>query len=325
MSTFATILGTLVPIFGVMALGAIAERSNALPAQAARCLNQFVFKFSLPMLVFDQLARARPDQFPPGVFWGVLLGLLLVQLVSTLYALYVMRESVADALMIGLLSSFPNGAFMGIPVILLLYPGDAGAALTAGLVIVLAPANLLLADALLDVNASHGQGKWQAVGRALYSLCRNPIIVSAALGSVVSVWAVPVPDALLVISRMVGSTAAPCALFCMGMGLAVQVSMLAQRTGAGLGQARRQIAVIAFKLIMAPVLTFGLAWMCGARGAPLVTATVMAAMPSGVLAYVLAEKHEATKDDTSFAIVVTTLLSALTVAVAIAAAQWGAA
>ena len=51
----------------------------------------------------------------------------------------------------------------------------------------------------------------------------------------------------------------------------------------------------------------------------------MAAMPSGVLAYVLAEKHEVTKDDTSFAIVVTTLLSALTVAVAIAAAQWAAA
>lgn len=333
MSSFSTILATLIPIFGIMVLGAFAERLQALPDNAARSLNQFVFKFSLPLLVFDQLARVRPEQIPPGAVWGVLLGLLLIQAAATFYALRVQRESLKDSVMTGLLSSFPNGAFMGIPVILLLYPVDTGAALTAGLFIVLAPANLVVSDALLSVDASHGQGRWHVIWRAVSSLGRNPIILSAVLGTVVSVFALSVPGEALIISRMIGSTAAPCALFCMGMGLSAQIRSLRARAGASpdassgiasLGRARLQITVIVFKLCISPVLVFVLAWIFGARGAPLVTATVMAAMPSGVLAYVLAEKYEAAKEDASLAIVVTTLLSALTVAVVIAVAQWAA-
>ena len=337
-----TILATLAPIFGIMLLGAFAERRHILPPTAAACLNQFVYWFSLPLLLFHQLARMRPEQIPPGAASGYLLGLGLALAASYALSVRVLKDGKKEGLMVALLGSFPNAAFMGMPVILLLFPGSDEAALVASLAVVLTSANLLLVDTVLDMGQSHSQSGWQAAWQVLRSLYHNPIMVCSALGATAGLVAVPVPDALMIMTRMIGSTAAPCALFCMGMSLAAQLSALPGRktcpaaknaetssSASSLagntspwGQWRRQLPIHAFKLFISPVLVFALAWLWGERGVPLAAATVMAAMPTGVVAYVLAEKYRAAVEDTSMGIVVNTLLSVLSLPLVIAATQW---
>ena len=337
MAAFLAILGTLAPIFGIMLLGAFAHRRHILPEPTAHCLNLFVYWFSLPLLLFYQLARMKPEDVPPAATQGYVLGLAVALVLGTVLLRILLREKGKEALMLGLLGSFPNAAFMGMPIIFLLYPDHSGAAIMAGLAVVLTSINLIVVDTALDLKGGHNgtgdsqrRSPWRIALRILRSLYRNPMMVCAASGAAVSLTSVPLPETLLTVSRMIGSTASPCALFCMGMSLSAQLAALPQKgqevqgQSASLGQPRRQIFVGVSKLLVSPLLVFALAYALGERGPTLVAATVMAAMPTAVVAYVLAEKYHAAAQDTSFGILSNTLASVLSLPVVIALAQWAA-
>ncbi|NHZ46662.1 AEC family transporter, partial [Nitratidesulfovibrio liaohensis] len=74
----------------------------------------------------------------------------------------------------------------------------------------------------------------------------------------------------------------------------------------------RQVAVNAVKLFAHPALTWLCLWALGVRGHWLGMGVLFAAMPTAAVAYVVAESYGAGARDTSRAIVVSTMLSALT-------------
>lgn len=365
------ILATLVPVFAIMGLGVFADRRQMLPASTAACLNQFVYWFSLPLLLFHQLAILRPEQVSGGVAWGYVLGLGLALLLG--YVLFrLLGERQDDSLLLALVGSFPNAAFMGLPVIMLLYPGDAAAAVAASLAVVLTSVNMIFVDTVLgagEAKAVAGEGATlgavQTVLRILRSLYHNPIMVCSALGATVGLLNIPLPGPLLVTAKMIGSTASPCALFCMGMVLSAQVAGFStsrakragSETAASAGVAspgsesnldsheslgvsetlgsrtceacgtrgrwyRRQILLHLFKLVVSPAMVFGVIWLLGGRGTALASATIMAAMATAVVAFVLAEKHGTVGGDVSVAIVLNTALAAVSLPVVILVVQW---
>lgn len=334
-----SIFATLIPIFGIMALGIFADRRQMLPAQTASCLNQFVYWFSLPLLLFHQLAILRPEHIPQGVAWGYVLGLALTLVLF--YALArLMGERKKDSLMLGLLGSFPNAAFMGMPVIMLLYPGDEPAALTVSLTVVLTSVNLIVVDTILGSGDAQGkQGVAQTGLRVLRSLYHNPIMVCSALGATVGVLSISLPAPLLVMTKMIGSTASPCALFCMGMALSAQVAGMSAKNKPKLPEARgadentpashacgvwykRQLPIHLVKLLVAPALVFAVTWLLGGRGTALASAVIMASMPTAVVAFVLAEKYDAVSGDASVGIVLDTALTVVSLPLVIVVAQW---
>lgn len=342
------IFATLIPIFGIMGLGIFADRRQMLPAQTANCLNQFVYWFSLPLLLFHQLAILRPERIPQGVAWGYVLGLVLTLALFALLA-RLMGEYKKDALILGLLGSFPNAAFMGMPVIMLLYPGDEPAALTVSLTVVLTSVNLLIVDTVLGSEGGQGkQGVGQTGLRVLRSLYHNPIMVCSALGAAVGLLGITLPGPLLVMAKMIGSTAAPCALFCMGMALSAQVAAMSiprvrpvpapdgaatASNGKSDGKSdvaaspvclwyKRQLPLHVVKLLVAPVLVYAMVWLLGGRGTALASAAIMASMPTAVVAFVLAEKYDAVQGDASVGIVLDTALTVVSLPLVIVVTQW---
>lgn len=334
-----TIITTLIPIFGIIGMGVFADRRQMLPASTASCLNQFVYWFSLPLLLFHQLAVLRPEDMPQGVAGGYVLGLGLALLLFFVLA-RLLGERREDALILGLMGSFPNAAFMGMPVILLLYPGDGQAALAASLAVVLASVNLIVVDTMLGAKSGGRRSLLRTAAGVLRSLYHNPIMVCSALGACVGLLGISLPQPLLVMAKMIGSTASPCALFCMGMALSAQVAGMssaphrARAAGeegkpaassapvapaAGCAWLRRQLPLHVFKLLVSPALVYGMTWLLGGRGTALASSTIMAAMSTAVVAFVLAEKYDAIPGDASLGIVLDTGLAALTLPLVIAA------
>ena len=203
---------------------------------------------------------------------------------------------------------------MGLPIVVLLLPGNAEAAIVASLGAVLTSANMLFADGKLELGRHKGEGRKQAVLSLFRALYRNPLLIYSALGATVSLFHIPVPKSILSMTGMLGSTSAPCALFCMGMILSRQMT---SSRGFVKGWARNQFPLHLIKLFVEPAFTYGLLYLLGVRGISLAVATIVAAMPTAVAAYIIAEKYQVAADDSSLGIVVDTALSAVTIPVLI--------
>lgn len=305
-----SILSTLVPVFGIILLGIIVERLDFMPRETSVCLNQFVYWIGLPLLLFNALARMEAGQLSPALLWGIFLGLLIPYAVAYLFFFVEYPQKRREGAVFALLSSFPNSAFMGLPIIVLLLPGDEDAALIASVGAVLGVGNLLFTDGVLEMGRHCGEGRMKACLSLLRSLYRNPMLICSGLGALASLLHIRVPQPLMDIASMLGSTAAPCALFCMGMILSVQMT---SSRGFVKGWVRRQFPLHVFKLFGQPLLTFAVLYGLGVRGVPVAVATLISAMPAGVAAYIVAEKYQVYAEDSSLGIVVDTGLSALSI------------
>lgn len=221
--------------------------------------------------------------------------------------------------MFALLSSFPNAAFMGLPIVVLLLPDSSEAAIVASLCAVMTSANLLFTDGRLEAGKHKGEGRKQVFLSLLRSLFHNPLLIYSALGAAVSLLHIAVPKPILSMSAMLGSTSAPCALFCMGMILSKQMT---SSQGFVKGWARRQFPLHVLKLVVEPLFIFGVLYLLGVRGIALASATIVAAMPTAVAAYIIAEKYQVATEDSSLGIVVDTALSAVSIPLLIVAFQY---
>lgn len=315
-----SILSTLVPVFGIILLGIIVERMGLMPKETSVCLNQFVYWIGLPLLLFTALARMETGQLSSALLWGTFIGLTAPYAVAFLLFVAGFRKRKRESAIFALLSSFPNSAFMGLPIVVLLLPDNEEAALVASVGAVLGSVNLLFTDGALEMGRHSGEGRCKACLHLLRSLYRNPMLLCSAFGVLVSLLRIPVPRPIMAISSMLGSTAAPCALFCMGMILSVQMT---STRGFVEGWARRQFPLHILKLAAQPLLTFGVLYGLGVRGIPAAVSTLVAAMPTGVAAYIIAEKYQISTEDSSLGIVVDTALSALTIPLLVLTLQHG--
>ena len=82
------------------------------------------------------------------------------------------------------------------------------------------------------------------------------------------------------------------------------------------GWARRQFPLHVLKLVVEPLFIFGVLYLLGVRGIALASATIVAAMPTAVAAYIIAT------EDSSLGIVVDTALSAVSIPLLIVAFQY---
>lgn len=138
-----SILSTLVPVFGIILFGIVVERMGFLPIETSGCLNQFVYWIGLPMMLFNQLARMEAGQMSGGMVGGILLGYGITYLFAYVFFSNFLRRRWEESSVFALLSSFPNAAFMGLPIVVLLLPDSSEAAIVASLCAVMTSANLL--------------------------------------------------------------------------------------------------------------------------------------------------------------------------------------
>lgn len=313
------ILATLIPVFGIIFLGLLTERLRFMPTEMALCLNQFVYWIGLPAMLFYQLARMETGTVDSGLIWGILgSGLLVYLLAHGLYS-HGFRKHRSESTMFALLASFPNSAFMGLPIVFLLLPGEELATLVASLSAVLGTVILLLADGKLELKSHKGESKLRAMSSLFRSLFHNPLLLSSAAGALLSFFHIPVPGPILSMASMLGSTSAPCALFCMGMILSIQMT---SSQGFIKGWVKRQLAVHICKLIVLPAVTWACLSFFGVKGQALAVSIIVSGMPTGVAAYIIAEKYQVAIQDASLGIIVNTGLSALTIPLTIFIVQW---
>ena len=281
------IVSALVTVFGIMFLGLVAERRRILAPSMALCLNQFVYWVSMPALIFMQMCSIPADGAGPFI-WGSFAASMLCYFLYYLLFSRFWRVHRPETTIRALASAFPHAAFFGLPFLVMTFPGNQEAVTACMLCALLYTGVFLTADTTLDVLSSSGQARRGLGLRLAGELLRNPMLVSAVLGACAGFSGLPVPRAVTGIAQMLGSTAAPCALFGMGMVLSAQLS--GAGAGAGRGSRSRLCLIGALKLLVQPAITFLVLLAAGCSGTALAAGTVTAAMPTATMVYILGER-----------------------------------
>lgn len=303
------IFSALITVFGIMFLGLVAERRRILAPTMALCLNQFVYWGSMPALIFMQMCSIPAGGAGPFI-WGSFGASMLCYLVYYLFFSRFWRVHRPETTIRTLASAFPNAAFFGLPFIVMTFPGNEEAVTACMLCALLYTGVFLTADTTLDILSSSGQARRNLGLRLAGELVRNPMLVSAVIGACAGFSGLPVPRAVTGIAQMLGSTAAPCALFGMGMVLSAQLSGVG--AGAGRGSRSRLCLIGVLKLLVQPLITFLVLRAAGCSGTALAAGTVTAAMPTATMVYILGERYQACPAEASFTVVATTLMSVVT-------------
>ncbi len=296
--------GIVLPLFGVLASGYLAARLRVLPQNASAVLGRLVFAVLLPALVFVSLSRVRAAEFFDWPFVGALGGGMAAMMgLAMLVGRFAFRCGPAALGLHGLTAMFSSTAYIGLPVILMVYgeaglvPGIIGAVITGA---VFLPIGIVLAE--VDRGRRNGDGGLTLA--PLLAVVRNPIIVATATGLAVSAAGLALPAPVRAFCELLGGAFIPCALFSAGLFIA----------GCSVRGEAREIAWLALaKLAIHPLITAWLAYrVLALEGIRPEIAVLQAALPSGVPVFVLAQEYGVFASRASAVIVVTTAASVVT-------------
>jgi malonate transporter and related proteins len=293
------------PIFALVGVGWIAGHLRLLGDHGTTALNGFVGWFALPAMLFAALAKVSLAEVLNVPFVAVFGGsMMLTWLAGMAAARWLWRARLAHMSLFGLAASFGNVGYMGIPLCVTAF-GPQGA-LPGTLATILSAAGMLTFGlVVVEIDVQRGQGALAARGRVLRAVCRSPIVQAVTLGGIVSALQIPLPEPLMRFLDMLGSAAAPCALFAIGLFLSDK----------GLGSARAEVGVATVgKVLLQPLLAVALLPLFLDLESMWGKAAVLcAALPTAANAFVVAKEYETFVEGASGTILLTTITSVATV------------
>lgn len=307
----ASVLGVVGPVFALIALGWMAARWGFVDAAGFRGLNTFTFSLAAPALLF--LGGTTGPRGGGAAALAFFLGTAAVYAGVLLAARWGWprgaRMPLGSAGMLALDATFGNTVMMGIPLVTAAFGNQALAVLLAILAL---HSMLLLSTATVVAEIGlHAHAPWRRVLRAtLLGIGRNPVVMAVVAALLWRLLGLPAPTGVARQTlEMLGAAGPPVALFCLGG------SLVALNAGA----AWRETAVVsAFKLLVQPAAV----WLAARALAlpPMETAVtvLVAAMPTGANAYLLAQRYAIGAERSGATVLVSTVLSVVTLSLLLA-------
>jgi malonate transporter and related proteins len=296
------------PVFGIMVLGAMAEKFRMLGPGTAIAINQYVTYFALPALLFTSMASVKIDTIlNPNFIFAYTIGMCLTFALCFVIAKIALRENVAITTLQALSSAFSNASYMGIPILLLVLGHRAVVPATVVTILQF----LLMVVSLIIINASISKNKKSIANiakSALLTIVKNPIVISGILGILWSItgWHLPIP--IYTLGHELGVTAGTCALFAIGkimMSLKPKIEL------------KEQTIISVFKLIIQPALTLPLFFLFHVEPFWAACGFVIAALPPVTLIYILAQQYHLHETNISGILLTSSLISIVTIPIAL--------
>jgi malonate transporter len=305
-SALDPVLGAVLPVFGLVASGYLAGRFGVVTQASSAALNQFVYAFALPAMLFVAVYRGSLEEILSGYFLLAVIGATLGTAVVGFAISHLSGGAPAENTLRALNASFANTGYLGIPLVTVAY-GERAALPAALATVATNIVSFALAIVCLELFVNPRPG---GVRRALAGVIRSPLIwpIALAIGLVAIDFKVPLPVERFAV--LLAGAAGPCALFAIGL----FVSQLSIRAGAA-----ATWQTTALKLVLHPVVMAVLAfWLLPVDAFWAKIAVVCASLPLGATAFVLAQRYRLLEAETSTGAVISTAASVLTVSLVMA-------
>ena len=302
------VLSIIIPVFTLIAMGAVAVRLRLVEMAAVRGMTDFVFFTAMPGLLFASIIEAPPMQLL-NVAGSFLAGAVILFGLGLVAARLLLRSNLADASAFGLNCSYGNVVMLGLPVVQAAY-GTIGVAYLLAVVAFHSAVLLPLATICIEAGGSRGKGRGMValLATALPGIVKNPVIVAIFLAFFWRFTGLAMPAAVLNFLNLIGAAGPPLALFCLGASLPRPATLGGHLAGNRAGL----VGAVVLKLAIMPAVVGLIAHAVGVRGAAFATVVLAAAMPTGANAFLLARRTGTMAENTAGEVLVSTILSVVT-------------
>ena len=298
------VLNLALPFFGLIVLGFAAGRLRQIPDTGLAWMNFFIVYVALPCLFYRVLALTPFEQLNNAPFVvGTTLSTALAFAISLAIGLAIRRGQVAQSVIVGLAGSYGNIGYMG-PGLALSTLGAAAAAPVALIFCFDSVFIFTLVPLLMALAGSEQRGLAATALEVVRRIALHPFLIATALGVLSAAFHFQPPVALDRLMQMLQSAAAPCALFTLGVTVALRpIRKMPWEVP----------PVIAMKLIAHPVIVLT---MLSALGPFLdvwvYTAVLMAALPPALNVFIMARQYDTWVEQASGSVLIGTLASVVT-------------
>ncbi|MBA2480686.1 MAG: AEC family transporter [Planctomycetes bacterium] len=274
------LLCVIAPVFALILLGTGLKRARLIGDAGAGDLHRLVYWVGLPAQLVVAIGSSDVRAYADARGIGICLAAYWIVFVASWFATTRLTPEVRGSVLSGVVRG--NGAFIGLPVILLFAATLplAGGERVTGIYVVL----LGIMVPCFNLGAMLGfllprHGVSTAGMRAILVECvTNPLLIACAIGVVISLTRVglftttePILSAFASTLTMLGASSVPLALLLVGY----QLDLTRARDHAGLIG-----ATAAVKLLVLPALVYALGKLAGVDDAALIAAVVLMAAPT---------------------------------------------
>jgi len=286
-------LSTVASVFLLLLAGYGAKRIGILKATDARVVNSIVVNLTMPAFIFTSI---HSRSLYPAMMKVPILGLVLQTAVlglayASARALKLDRRTTGGLM---LAAAFGNTGFLGYPMVAAAFSNDPRAMPTAVMFDELAM-SIMLNSVGVAIASSFG-GKSFEWG-SLLDFLRNPLFPSTLLS--LALRTAYVPPTIMKTMEFLAAGTVPLAMISIGLSLSAR-SM--KKYPAAFGTS------CALKMLVMPVAMYFLSPLVGVTGTIRQVAVVECAVPTAVIAGVIAGRYDANEEFVAGAIFVSTLL-----------------
>jgi len=298
------ILNLALPYFGLIFIGFACGKTRGLPETGLAWMNFFLLYVSLPALLFRIMSDTPFSELnnPPFLI-ATTLATISAFVLAMVAGRIIGELSLRKATMAGLAGAYGNIGYMG-PGLALAVLGAKAAAPTALIFCCDSIFLFTIVPLLMALTDREHPSFLHAIGIAARQIALNPLIMSAVLGALVAAFHIPLPTALDRTLLFLQNAAAPTALFVLGVTVALRPFDRVPWEVPG---------VIAIKLLIHPLIVFGLMLLFGPFAQPwAATAVLMAALPPALNVFVIARQNNTWIEPASVAVLIGTFASVVT-------------
>ncbi len=300
----ADILNLALPYFGLIFIGFACGKTKGLPESGLAWMNFFLLYVSLPALLFRIMSETPFSELnnPPFLI-ATTLGTVSAFVLAMVAGRVTGELSLRKATIAGLAGAYGNIGYMG-PGLALAVLGTKAAAPTALIFCCDSIFLFTIVPLLMALTDREHPSFLHAIGVAARQIALNPLIMSAVAGALVAALHIRLPVAVDRTLLFLQNAAAPTALFVLGVTVALRPFERVPWEVPG---------VIVIKLLIHPLIVFGLMLLFGPFAQPwAATAVLMAALPPALNVFVMARQNNTWIEPASVAVLIGTFASVVT-------------
>jgi predicted permease len=299
------VFGLVLPFFGLIFVGYVVARIARQPIEALGWMNIFVIYVALPALFFQLLSKTPIEKLTEWTFmFGSVFSTFIIFMLMFLSSLAFSRGAIAESTIRGLSAAYGNIGYMG-PGLAILALGERAAVPVALIFCFENIMHFTIAPMMMALAGSDREPPLELAVGVAKKIALHPFIIATAFGVAAAAFGFHAPVALDRLLDYLAKAAAPCALFAMGVTLALRP----------LKRVPRELGAIALlKLVLHPALCYVMLSLVGSFSPTWVFAAVLlASLPTATNVFVIAQQYHVWVERASASILLTTILSVGTV------------
>ena len=305
----STVVQDVLPVFLLILIGWLLVKSGYMKAEMGEALGDFVFRVAVPVLLFKTIATSDFHGASPVRLWlAYFSGVAVTWCLGHILATRIFGKDRRIGVLAGISSAFANNVFIGLPLVSQLVGNDGIVALSILLAVHL-PVMMIAGTILMEQAEAKETGKKpENIGSVLFQIGRNlvsnPLVVGLVAGSVFHILTIPMTGMLKTVVDQIATMAAPAALLSLGMAVQKYGTSESWTLASGVGF---------LKLVVLPATVWAACHVLGLNASWTAAMVLTSSVPTGVNAWLIANRFGVGHGLAASTITLTTALGAISV------------